>query len=98
MNTVGIRRKAEEPVGAITRLIDKNGRELVINVEYNQLGALLKAEGGEKIDEHGYSVLPGNTNILVFKLKNYHDVLERTKGQICNLCHLYSRIHKSQIR
>jgi UDP-sugar pyrophosphorylase len=46
MNTVGIRRKPEEPVGAITRLVDKNGKELVINVEYNQLGALLKTYGG----------------------------------------------------
>jgi UDP-sugar pyrophosphorylase len=32
MNTVGIRRKPEEPVGAITKLVHKDGRNLVINV------------------------------------------------------------------
>ena len=82
MNTVGIRRKPEEPVGAITRLVHKDGRNLVINVEYSQLGALMKAHGGEVIDSDGFSTLPGNTNNLVLKLQNYHTVLERTKGQI----------------
>lgn len=87
MNTVGIRRRPEEPVGAITRLVGGDGKQLVINVQYNQVGPILKAHGGEKVDADGYSVLPGNTNILVFKLSNYHKVLEKTKGQICNLCY-----------
>lgn len=42
MNTVGVKIKQGEPVGAITKLTDKNGKELVINVEYNQLGPMLK--------------------------------------------------------
>lgn len=83
MNTVGIRRKPEEPVGAITKLIHKDGRSLVINVEYSQLGSLMKAHGGEVIDSDGFSTLPGNTNNLVLKLQSYHTVLEKTKGQIC---------------
>ena len=43
MNTVGIKIRPGEAVGAITKLTDKNGKELVINVEYNQLSAMLKS-------------------------------------------------------
>lgn len=67
----------------MTKLVHKNGKDLVINVEYSQLGSMLKAHGGEKVDSEGYSTLPGNTNNLVFKLQEYHSVLEQTGGQIC---------------
>ncbi len=45
MNTVTVPRKPGEAVGAICKLTDeKNGNELTINVEYNQLDSLLRAK------------------------------------------------------
>ena len=72
MNTIGIKIKPGEAVGAITKLTDKEGKELVINVEYNQLSAMMKAMQGPTTDKDGYSVLPGNTNGLIFDLERYH--------------------------
>ena len=44
MNSVCVPRKPGEQMGAICRLIDESdsSKELVINVEYNQLDSLLK--------------------------------------------------------
>lgn len=42
MNTMCIKIKPGEAMGAITRFTNKEGKELVINVEYNQLGAMIK--------------------------------------------------------
>lgn len=42
MNTVGIKIKPGEAVGGITKLTSKDGKELVVNVEYNQLTPMLK--------------------------------------------------------
>lgn len=75
MNSVGVKIKQGEAVGAITKLTDKDGRELVINVEYNQLGSMLKAFKGPTVTEDGNLVLPGNTNGLIFDLERYHKVL-----------------------
>ena len=48
VNSVAVRRKAKQEVGAITKLRHaETGKELTINVEYNQLDALL-GEGVEK--------------------------------------------------
>lgn len=82
MNTVGIKIKQGEAVGAITKLTNKDGKELVINVEYNQLSSMLKSMEGPTADKDGYSVLPGNTNGLIFELDRYIKVLEKTKGSI----------------
>jgi len=53
-------------------------------VEYNQLDPLLRASGfpdGDVNDpETGFSPYPGNINQLLFELKPYSDILERTKG------------------
>lgn len=55
-----------------------------INVEYNQLDPLLRASGfpdGDVNDKDtGYSPYPGNINQLLFELKSYSGVLERTRG------------------
>jgi UDP-sugar pyrophosphorylase len=57
-----------------------------INVEYNQLDPLLRTteeyKDGDVNDESGYSPFPGNINQLVFQLKGYNQVLERTKGRM----------------
>ena len=46
MNSVCVPRKSGESMGAICKLVkeDESGDEIVINVEYNQLDALLKAK------------------------------------------------------
>lgn len=74
-------------MGAICRLVDESDstKELVINVEYNQLDSLLKSkwnpEGDVKNDQ-GYSHFPGNTNTLVFKIPEYVANLDKTGGII----------------
>ena len=74
-------------MGAICRLVkdDDSGEDLVINVEYNQLDALLKAKwnpDGDVANERGYSSFPGNTNTLVFKIPDYCDSLQASGGII----------------
>lgn len=74
-------------MGGICRLIntEKEGEELVINVEYNQLGPLLKDKWnpkGDVADEKGYSFFPGNTNTLLFKIPEMAKNLEKSKGVI----------------
>ena len=74
-------------MGAICRLIDETDptKEVVINVEYNQLDSLLKAKwnkDGDIKNENGYSYFPGNTNTLVFKIPEYCDNLDKTGGVI----------------
>lgn len=57
-----------------------------INVEYNQLDPLLRTtkdyKDGDVNDKSGFSPFPGNINQLVFQLKGYNQVLERTKGRM----------------
>ena len=71
-------------MGAICKLVDqKSNNELVINVEYNQLDALLQPQGGDVVGPDGtYSAYPGNTNTLLFQIPPYCDNLEKTKGVI----------------
>ena len=57
----------------------------MINVEYNQIDALLKAkwnELGDVPDHRGHSYFPGNTSTIVIGLKQYVDNLERTRGVV----------------
>lgn len=50
-NSVAVRRKPEDAVGAIVSLIHKQTKKnLTINVEYNQLKGLFKDKGGEDVD------------------------------------------------
>mmetsp|Transcript_11854 Transcript_11854/g.20046 ORF Transcript_11854/g.20046 Transcript_11854/m.20046 type:complete len:574 (-) Transcript_11854:171-1892(-) len=87
MNTVCVPRMPGESMGAICRLVDEAdpSKEIVINVEYNQLDALLKAKWNKEGDvknEQGYSHFPGNTNTLVFKIPEYYENLKKTGGVI----------------
>eukprot|EP00915_Cephaloidophora_sp_WS-2016_P010993 GHVH01016178.1.p1 GENE.GHVH01016178.1~~GHVH01016178.1.p1 ORF type:complete len:590 (+),score=86.33 GHVH01016178.1:106-1875(+) len=86
MNTICIPRKAGEAVGGICKLVNKETKkELTLNVEYNQLGPLLKACGyaGDVADPAtGHSSYPGNTNALLFNLSRYNSVMEETGGNI----------------
>lgn len=53
-------------------------------MEYNQLDPLLRSSGfpeGDVNDPNtGFSPFPGNINQLLFALRPYVEVLERTKG------------------
>jgi UDP-sugar pyrophosphorylase len=87
MNSVAVPRKPGEALGGICKLVNQEDptKEITINVEYNQLDPLLKAKwekGGDVPNESGYSYFPGNTNTLVFKLPEYVENLEKTKGVI----------------
>eukprot|EP00815_Leptocylindrus_aporus_P005842 CAMPEP_0116068674 /NCGR_PEP_ID=MMETSP0322-20121206/11812_1 /TAXON_ID=163516 /ORGANISM="Leptocylindrus danicus var. apora, Strain B651" /LENGTH=721 /DNA_ID=CAMNT_0003555851 /DNA_START=60 /DNA_END=2225 /DNA_ORIENTATION=- len=81
MNSICIPRLAGEAAGAITQLEHKTdtNKNLVINVEYNQLDPLLRTQGagdGDVADEAtGYSPYPGNANNLVMELKSYHKTI-----------------------
>lgn len=82
MNSITCPRKAKQAIGAITKLT-KGDQERTINVEYNQLDPLLRANGhedGDVNDDTGFSPFPGNINQLLFNLESYVGVLERTKG------------------
>lgn len=54
---------------------------MILNVEYNQLGGLLKNKG-EPVDTFGYSKYPGNINSLVISIPEYVVQLEKNKGCI----------------
>eukprot|EP01017_Pseudomicrothorax_dubius_P045185 TRINITY_DN7778_c0_g1_i3.p1 TRINITY_DN7778_c0_g1~~TRINITY_DN7778_c0_g1_i3.p1 ORF type:complete len:422 (+),score=149.67 TRINITY_DN7778_c0_g1_i3:49-1266(+) len=83
VNSLAIPRKPGEAVGALCKLTKKDGsRSLTVNVEYNQLDPLLKEHGGEKTDEKGFSLYPGNINTLVFSLKEYVPILNETQGLV----------------
>jgi len=74
-------------MGAICRLIDEqdSSKEIVINVEYNQLDSLLRQKwnrNGDVKNNMGYSHFPGNTNTLVLKIPEYYENLTRTDGVI----------------
>jgi UDP-sugar pyrophosphorylase len=59
-------------------------RTLVVNVEYNQLDALVRASLDARGDYNdpatGYSPFPGNTNQLIFSLGPYVEALEASGG------------------
>ncbi|PWA99511.1 UDP-sugar pyrophosphorylase [Artemisia annua] len=85
VNSLAVPRKAKEASGGITKLTHTDGREMVINVEYNQLDPLLRATGhadGDSNCETGYSPYPGNINQLILELGSYIDELSKTGGAI----------------
>ncbi|MFS8011716.1 putative nucleotidyltransferase [Helianthus anomalus] len=85
VNSLAVPRKAKEAIGGITKLTHTDGREMVINVEYNQLDPLLRATGhpdGDVNCETGYSPYPGNINQLILELGPYIDELSKTGGAI----------------
>lgn len=84
-NSIAVNRVPGEAVGGIARLVREGAPSLTLNVEYNQLDPLLRATvspEGDVPNEHGFSLFPGNTNVLVIRLAPYLAVLERTQGII----------------
>ncbi|GAQ87502.1 UTP--glucose-1-phosphate uridylyltransferase [Klebsormidium nitens] len=86
VNSLAVPRKAKEAIGGITRLTHKDGRKIVINVEYNQLDPMLRSSGypdGDVNDPStGFSPYPGNINQLVIKLESYVKELSKTRGLV----------------
>lgn len=83
VNSLTVPRRPGEAVGAICKLEGPH-RSMTINVEYNQLDALFKASGlKDEVDaKSGYSLYPGNINVLVFDIPSYAAELLRTGGVI----------------
>eukprot|EP01057_Protomagalhaensia_wolfi_P004698 Protomagalhaensia_wolfi_Nauph_80__4697@NODE_486_length_2443_cov_408_004576_g366_i0_p1_GENE_NODE_486_length_2443_cov_408_004576_g366_i0NODE_486_length_2443_cov_408_004576_g366_i0_p1_ORF_typecomplete_len592_score163_80UDPGP/PF01704_18/1_4e70_NODE_486_length_2443_cov_408_004576_g366_i0441777 len=86
MNSLCIPRTPCDAVGGICRLVKTDGSgEMTVNVEYNQLDALLKSAGlpGDVAAPGSqYSPYPGNCNILLFRLADYAGILEETGGAV----------------
>jgi len=87
VNSLTVPRRPGEAVGAICKLVPKKGsekKELTINVEYNQLDALLKTTevGGDVAGKDGYSPYPGNINVLIFQAGPYAANLKSSHGMV----------------
>ncbi|MBT8043216.1 MAG: UTP--glucose-1-phosphate uridylyltransferase [Pontiella sp.] len=83
-NSIAVNRIPGEAVGALAKLVGE-GKELTLNVEYNQLDPLLRATvspEGDVPNEQGFSMFPGNINVLVIRLSSYVGILERSQGII----------------
>jgi UDP-sugar pyrophosphorylase len=82
MNSFAVPRTPGEAAGGICKLEFKDGRELTASVEYNMLGPLLAAQGGDVAGPDGNSPYPGNCNILLFELERYTEALEKSRGVV----------------
>ncbi|MCC5844679.1 MAG: UTP--glucose-1-phosphate uridylyltransferase [Verrucomicrobia bacterium] len=83
-NSVAVNRVPGEAVGGLARLV-KGDRQMTLNVEYNQLDPLLKSTispEGDVAGENGYSLFPGNINVLVVRNEPYVRILKETEGII----------------
>ncbi len=83
-NSIAVNRIPGEACGGLAKLVSQQ-QELTVNVEYNQLDPLLRATispEGDVPNEQGFSIFPGNLNILLIKLSTYTRILERTQGII----------------
>jgi len=83
-NSIAVNRIPGEAVGGLAKLV-KGKTELTLNVEYNQLDPLLRATvspEGDVPDAQGFSMFPGNINVLVIRMASYVKILERTRGII----------------
>jgi UDP-sugar pyrophosphorylase len=83
-NSIAVNRIPGEAVGGLAKLV-RGDTELTLNVEYNQLDPLLRATvspEGDVPNEQGFSMFPGNINVLVIKVASYVEILERTQGII----------------
>ena len=83
-NSIAVNRIPGEAVGGLAKLV-RGDCELTLNVEYNQLDPLLRATvspEGDVPNEEGYSMFPGNINILVVRMASYVRILEQSQGII----------------
>ncbi len=84
-NSIAVNRIPGEAVGGIARLVKPGHPDLTLNVEYNQLDPLLRATvnpEGDVPNERGFSLFPGNINLLVIRLAPYLKVLQSSGGII----------------
>ena len=85
INSTFVTRRAQEKIGALCKLTDKNGKISYANIEYNQLDSLFKEKFngiGDVPNEKGFCDFPGNLNVLVFRLEPYINILHKTKGLV----------------
>ena len=88
MNTLAVPRKAkDDTIGAMCALKNRrSGVYKTASVEWNELDALLESKGyqeGETNDQKtGFSRFQGNTNQILFNLREYVDIMNDTRGQI----------------
>ena len=85
INSIVVPRRPKDAIGAICKLIKKDGTSVVQNVEYCFIDALLKDKyngKGDVANENGLCDFPGNLNVLVFKLRPYLNIIEGSKGLV----------------
>ena len=85
VNSTVVLRRAQEKIGALCKLIDKDGKTSLANIEQNQLDSLFKEKYNGKGDipnKEGFCDFPGNLNVLVFKLGPYLNIIEESKGLV----------------
>ena len=83
INSVAVPRRAKDVIGIICKLINKDGKSCVQNVEYSFVDSLLKDRYNGKGDvpnDKGLCDFPGNLNVIAFKLKIYLNIIEEKKG------------------
>jgi len=82
-NSIAVNRIPGEAVGGLAKLKKDGAPDLTLNVEYNQLDPLLRATvspEGDVPDSRGFSLFPGNINVLIIRLEPYLRVLEASHG------------------
>ena len=83
-NFLTVPRFPGQAVGGIAKLTHTDGREMTLNVEYNQLDPLLRAtvnKNGDLAGDDGvHSPYPGNINQFVLDCGKYAATLARTSG------------------
>ena len=85
INSTFVTRRAQEKIGALCKLTDKDGKISYANIEYNQLDSLFKEKYngiGDIPNKDGFCDFPGNLNVLVFNLKPHLNVISETKGLV----------------
>ena len=85
INSTFVTRRAQEKIGALCKLTDKDGKISYANIEYNQLDSLFKEKYngiGDIPNKDGFCDFPGNLNVLVFNLKPYLNVISDAKGLV----------------
>ena len=85
INSTFVTRRAQEKIGALCKLTDKNGKISYANIEYNQLDSLFKEKYngiGDIPGKNGFCDFPGNLNVLVFNLKPYLNIISESKGLV----------------
>ncbi len=81
-NSLAVNRIPGEAAGGLVKLV-REDRAMTLNVEYNQLDALLRATvspEGDVPSEEGFSIFPGNINVLLIRMSAYVRILQETHG------------------